>query len=365
MKGNINLFDLKKQYLPIKEEVDEAIEKVLENTSFVLGKEVKQFEKNFADYCGTKHCLGVNSGTDAIYLALKSFDIGPGDEVITTTYTFIGTVSPIVLTGAKPVFIDCNENDFNIDATKIEEKITNKTKAIIPVHLYGQPADMDPIMEIAQKHNLYVIEDACQAHGAEYKGKKTGGLGDVGCFSFYPSKNLGGVGDGGAIVTNNQGVYEKIDLLRNHGQKEKYKSIIKGQNSRLDCIQAAVLNVKLKYLDKWNNQRINIAQTYNQLLKNVVIPYKKENVKHVYHLYVIKSDLRDKIMEKLNLRGIFSGVYYPFPLAFQEAFSELGHKKGDFPIAEKISKQVLALPIFPELKKEEIERIAKTINEND
>lgn len=365
---NIEMFNLKRQYLSIKKEVDEAIKKVLENTSFILGKELEEFENNFAQYCNVKHCIGVSSGTDAIYLALKALGIGPEDEIITTANSFIGTILPVSRLGAKPVFVDCNEFDYNIDVTKIESAITEKTKAIIPVHLYGQPADMDSIIEIARKHNLYVIEDACQSHGAEYKGRKTGGLGDVGCFSFYPTKNLGGYGDGGAITTNDDQLAEKLMILRNCGQKEKYNSILKGDNCRLDSIQAAILNIKLKYIDKWNEQRRQNAGLYNQLLNNnkkILIPVERDYAKHVYHLYVIKSELRKEIMEKLKSNGIQSRVYYPILLHLQEAYKDLGYKKGDFPAAEKCSNAVLALPMFPELKKEEIEFITKIINEND
>lgn len=364
MKKNINFVDLKKQYLTIKNEIDRAVQRVLENTSFILGKEVSDFEKNFSNYCNTKYCIGVSSGTDALYLSIKALGIGPGDEVITTAYTFISTCLAISRLGARPVFVDCNELDFNIDIRKIESAITEKTKAIMPVHLYGQPADMDSIMEIAKRHKLYVIEDACQAHGAEYKGRKSGGLGHIGCFSFYPTKNLGGAGDGGAITTNIDQLAEKLRILRNCGQKEKYNSILKGDNCRLDSIQAAILNVKLKYLDTWNEQRIEKAKLYSKLLeKHVITPYEKDDVKHVYHLYIIRSDIREKLMKDLNLNGISTKVYYPIPIHLQQAYQDLGYKQGDFPIAEKLSNEVLALAMFPELKKEEIEFIVKTIKE--
>ena len=361
---SIKMFDLKKQYLEIKEEVDEAIKKTLENANFILGNQVEQFENNFAKYCNAKHCIGVSSGADAIYLSLKALDIGVGDEVITTANSFIGTILPISKLGAKPVFVDCNEFDFNIDVSQIESAITDKTKAIIPVHLYGSPADMDTIIEIAKKHNLFVIEDACQAHGAEYKNIKVGGIGSTGCFSFYPTKNLGGYGDGGAIITNDDKLAHKLKILRNCGQKEKYNSILKGDNCRLDEIQAAVLNVKLKYLDKWNNQRIENANLYQKLLadsKDIKIPFKNNFSKHVYHLFVIKSEKRNQIMEKLKMNGIDSLVHYPIPLHLQEAYQDLGYKKGDFRVTEKCSETVLSLPIFPELEKEKIERIVKII----
>ncbi len=362
----IKMSDLKKQYLEIKEEIDEAVQKVLKNATFILGKEVEQFENNFAKYCNTKHCIGVSSGADAIYLSLKALGVGAGDEVITTAFSFIGTISPISKLGAKPVFVDCNESDFNIDVNKIESAITQKTKAIIPVHLYGQPVDMDVIMQIAQKHNLFVIEDACQAHGAEYNGKKVGSIGRAGCFSFYPTKNLGGYGDGGAITTNDGELAKTLRILRDCGQKEKYNSVLKGDNCRLDEIQASILNVKLKYLDKWNNQRRENAKLYNQLLndnKEIIIPIENSFAKHVYHLYVIKSEKRNEIMEKLKANGIDSVVHYPISLHLQEAYKDLGYKKGDFPLAEKCSESVLSLPIFTELEKEKIEYIAKIINQ--
>lgn len=365
MKKNIDLIDLKKQYLAIKNEIDKAIQKVVENTSFILGKEVSDFEKNFSNYCNTKYCIGVSSGTDALYLSMKALGIGPGDEVITTANTFIGTVLAISHCGAKPILVDCSESDYNIDVNKIESSITEKTKAILPVHLYGQPADMDSILELAEKYNLDIIEDACQAHGAEYRKKRVGGIGRIGCFSFYPTKNLGSYGDGGAITTNDPDLAEKIKLLRNSGQKIKYNSIIKGYNCRLDSLQAAILNVKLKYLDKWNEQRRKNAKLYNELLEkdnNTITPYERNEVKHVYHLYVIRTKMRDKLMENLKLKGISTRVYYPIPIHLQQAYKDLGYSKGSFPVTEEYSNSVLALPIFPELKKEEIKYIANIIN---
>ncbi|MDP2947107.1 MAG: DegT/DnrJ/EryC1/StrS family aminotransferase [Nanoarchaeota archaeon] len=360
------MFDLKKQHSQVKEEVEQAIKKVFEDASFILGKEVAEFENNFARYCDVKHCITVSSGADALYLSMKALGIGSGDEVITTANSFISTILPISKLGARPVLVDCSESDFNINVSKIEPAITEKTKAIIPVHLYGQPADMDSIMEIARKHNLYVIEDACQAHGAEYKGRKVGGLGQLGCFSFYPTKNLGGAGDAGAITTNDDQIAEKLRILRNCGQKEKYNSTLKGDNCRLDSVQAAILNVKLKYLDQWNEQRRNNAQLYNKLLNNINninIPKENGNIKHVYHLYVIKSKSRDELKKKLEINGIQTGIHYPIPLHLQEAYKDLGYKQGDFPVAENLSQEVLALPVFPELKKEEIEFISKKIKE--
>jgi len=362
MSKKINLFNLKEQQSPIREEIDQAVKRVFDNTSFVLGKEVKEFEDNFAQYCNVKHCIGVSSGADALYLSMKALGIKQGDEVITSTNSFISTILPVSRLGAKPVLVDCNSDDFNIDISKIEPVITERTKAIIPVHLYGQPAEMDSIREIAKKHNLYLIEDVCQAHGAEYKGKRVGGLGHLGCFSFYPTKNLGGAGDGGAITTNDDQLAEKLRILRDCGQKEKYNSVLKGDNCRLDSIQAAILNVKLKYLDIWNDQRREKAQLYNKLLNNIEVPKNNENLKHVYHLYVIKTKSRDELIERLKLRGVKTGIHYPIPLHLQEAYKDLGYKQGDFPITERLCQEVLALPIYPELKQEEIKYISNIIN---
>ncbi|OGZ17793.1 MAG: erythromycin biosynthesis sensory transduction protein eryC1 [Candidatus Nealsonbacteria bacterium RBG_13_37_56] len=362
----INFVDLKRQYSGIKQEIDLAIKEVLENTDFILGEPVAKFEKNFADYCKVKYCVGASSGLDALKLSLKALGIEPEDEVITVANTFIATALAISDCGAKPVLVDCNQLDYNIDIDKIESAITEKTKAIIPVHLYGQPADMDPIIELAKKHNLYVIEDACQAHGAEYKGRRVGGIGRIGCFSFYPGKNLGAYGDGGAITTDDPELAEKIRILRNCGQQEKYNSILKGNNCRLDSIQAAVLNVKLKYLDKWNEQRRQNAKLYNELLNkesNIMIPNEREGVKHVYHLYVIRTELREKLIKELNFRGISTGIHYPIPIHLQAAYKDLGYIRGSFPNAEAFSEKIVSLPMFPELKKEEIEFIAKNIKE--
>lgn len=362
----INFVNLKRQYSEIETEIDLVIKKVLKGTDFILGNIVEEFEMKFADYCESKYCLGTSSGLDALKLSLRALNIGEGDEVITVANTFIATVLAISYSGAKPVLVDCNEQDYNIDVSKIESAITEKTKAIIPVHLYGQPADMDPIMEIAQKHNLYVIEDACQAHGAEYKGKKVGSIGDVGCFSFYPGKNLGAYGDGGAVITDNSKLAQKIRILRNYGKNEKYDFVLKGYNNRLDSIQAAVLGVKLNYLNKWNDQRREHAKQYRELLKNIVItPFEKENVKHVYHLYVIRVKDREELIKKLELRGISTGIHYATPLHLQGAYKELGYKMGDFPVTERLSKEILSLPMFSELEQGEIEYITDNIKKHD
>ena len=364
MSEEIPVLDLKQQYRSIKNEIDDAINSVLENGWFILGKNVQEFEKEFARYCNTKFAVGVGSGTDALHLSLLAFDIGHGDEVITTPLSAIATSFSITYTGAKPVFVDIDPETYNIDVKKIEEKITDKTKAIIPVHLYGQPSDLDPILKIAKKHNLILIEDACQAHGALYKGKKVGSFGDISTFSFYPTKNLGCYGDGGIILTNNKQIYEKILLLRDYGQKERYHHSILGFNSRLDEIQAAILRVKLKKLDEWNNLRRKNAKLYNELLENsnVITPIEKEYAKHVYHLYVIRSKKRDKLRQWLKSKGILTDIHYPIPIHLQEAYKLIDHKKNILPIVEEYVSEILTLPMSPELKGEEIRKIASAID---
>jgi dTDP-4-amino-4,6-dideoxygalactose transaminase len=362
----IPLVDLKRQYESIKDEIDEAIFKVINKADFILGDELKLFEEEFASYCQVKYAVGVSSGTAALYLALRASGVERGDEVITTPNTFIGTTEAITQAGAKPVFVDVDELTYNIDSAKIEEKVTERTKAIIPVHLYGQPADMDPINAIAKKYNLKVIEDACQAHGAEYKGKRTGGLADVACFSFYPGKNLGAYGEGGMVVTDDERIAEKVRLLRDHGRKEKYEHIIEGFNYRMDTIQAAILRVKLRRLDEWNNTRRRLASIYNELLENVkgmITPKEADYAKHIYHLYVIRSKARDSLQKYLKSYGVSTGIHYPIPLHLQKAYQYLGYKEGDFPIVESYTKEALSLPIFPELEEEEIERVTQLIKE--
>lgn len=359
----INFVDIQKQYQNYKEEIDEAIHGVLNKSNYILGDEVEKFEEEFANYCETKYCIGVASGTDALFLSLKTLGIGPGDEVITVPNTFIATVLAISMVGAKPVFTEMDSETYNIDVSKIEEKITSKTKAILPVHLYGQPADIDPILEIAKKYNLFVIEDACQSHGAKYKGRRAGSLGDVAAFSFYPGKNLGAYGDGGAITINNEDLAEKIKILRNYGQKVKYHHLIKGFNSRLDTIQAAILRVKLKYLDEWNQKRRENAQKYNQLLSDldIVLPKELENTESVYHLYVIQTEKRDKLLEYLTEKEISVGIHYPIPIHLQPAYKDLDYKEGDFPVTEEYCKKIVSLPMFPELTTENIKYICEQI----
>ena len=366
MVNKIEFLDLKKQYKFIKKEIDTAINNVLKSGNFIGGKEVEKLEQEIAKFCKAKYTVGVNSGTDALFLSLVALGIGRGDEVITSPFTFIATGEIITNTGAKPVFVDIEPGSFNIDPFKIEKAITQKTKAIIPVHLFGQMADMDIIMRIARRYNLKVIEDAAQAIGAEYKGKKAGTWGDLGCFSFFPSKNLGAYGDGGMVITNNKKLAEKIHLLRNHGSdpKNKYRNLILGINSRLDAIQAAILRIKLRHLKEWNKQRQRIAKYYNQKLKKVRdidIPKILPNRTHIFHQYTIRTKSRDKLSNFLKKQGIETKIYYPIPLHLQPAFKFLGHKKGNFPEAEKASKEALSLPIFPELTKTEQEFIVKKI----
>ncbi|HAV42490.1 TPA: hypothetical protein DCX15_00535 [bacterium] len=361
----VPLLDLKAQYHMIKGEIDQAIFEVIESGIFILGEEVDQFEKELAMYCATRFAVGLSSGTDALYLSLMALGIGPGDEVITTPFTFIATAEVIILLGARPVFVDIDRRTYNIDPSRIEERITTNTKAIIPVHLYGQPADMDPIIELAKEYNLRVIEDAAQAIGAEYKGQKVGSIGDIGCLSFFPAKNLGAYGDGGAVVTNDEELAEKIRMLRVHGSKERYVHTLIGTNSRLDTLQAAILRVKLKYLDGWIAARRRVVKTYNELLRNtgVITPYEEEDIYHVYNQYTIQVKERERVREYLSSKGIATAIHYPQPLHLQKAFLDLGYREGDFSISEEASREVLSLPIYPELKNEEIECVVEAIKE--
>ncbi len=391
----ISLINLQKQYETIKKEADKKILEVLSSAKYIMGENVKIFEKDFADYIGTKYSISVGNGTDALIIALKALGIGEGDEVITTPFTFFSTAESISFVGATPVFIDVRKDTFNIDPTKIEEKITSKTKAIMPVHIFGQACNMDEINEIAKKHNLYVIEDACQAVGGEYKGQKLGSLGDVSCFSFFPTKNLGCAGDGGMIVTNNEEVAVKCSAFRTHGSGEngqraynllnnieeeiqeekeadntvynplKYYNYLIGHNSRLDEIQAALLRVKFSLLDVWNEKRREHANFYNKGLEdtNLVTPYEDKNAKHIYHMYVLQSEKREELIGYLKEHGIATGVYYPVPIHLQKAYTDLGYQEGDMPNAEYLSKRTFAIPMFAELTEEEQEYIIDIIKE--
>ena len=378
----MQFLDLKAQYKSIKKEIDSAIKRVVDSGIFIGGPELENFEKEIAQFCGTKYAIGVNSGTDALLLALRALGIGPGSEVITTPFTFIATAEVITAVGAKPIFVDIDPKTFNIDPKKIEKKITKRTKAIIPVHLFGQMAEMGEIMKIAKKYKLYVIEDAAQAIGAKIqlktqnrkqttkKWQKAGSIGDIGCFSFFPSKNLGAYGDGGMIVTNNKNLVDKIKLLRNHGSspKQKYLNLILGTNSRLDAIQAAILRVKLKYLERWSKKRAEKAVYYAahlSKLNKIRPPYIAQGFNHIFHQYTIRVNpkLRNDLITHLRKNNIPTMIYYPLPLHSQPAFKFLGYKEGDFPESEKVAKEVLSLPIYPEIRKKEQDYIIQKIQE--
>ncbi|WP_297480007.1 DegT/DnrJ/EryC1/StrS aminotransferase family protein [Thermococcus sp.] len=358
----IPLVDLKREYREIKEEIDLAIGRVLERGWFILGEELVAFEREFGQYIGTKHVIGVNSGSDALYLAVKALGIGKGDEVITVSHTFISTVDAITRNGARPVFVDIDPETYTMDVSQLENAITERTKAIIPVHIYGHPADMAPIMEIANDYGLYVIEDASQAHGAEYKGKKVGSIGHVSCFSFYPTKNLGAYGDAGAIATNDDELADKLRMMRNYGSPRKYYHEFVGVNSRLDEIQAAVLRVKLKYLDKWNQRRRKIARVYKELLRDtdIITPIEKEWAKHVYHLYVVQHGKRDELEKCLLSKGIHVQIHYPVPVHLQPAYTKLGFNV-ELPITERVSQRILSIPMSPWLSEEEVKYVAEAI----
>jgi dTDP-4-amino-4,6-dideoxygalactose transaminase len=357
---NIPFVDLKSQFHQIRDEILDELEEVCESSNFVLGPFVKKFEDNFSQYIGSKFCVALNTGTAADQLAIQAL-IQSGDEVITTPNTFIATSEAITTAGGKVKFVDIEQDSYNLDPTKLESVITKNTKVIVPVHLYGQPVDMDPIIEIARALNLSVVEDAAQAHGAEYKGKKAGTLGDAAAFSFYPGKNLGAYGEGGAVTTDSDKIAEFVRMYRDHGSKEKYIHEFEGHNMRMEGFQGAVLNVKLKYLDDWIKNRQKNARLYNQLFQDVegiVVPREMPYAKHVYHLYVIRVKEREKLRHYLNENGIASGFHYKYPLHLQKAYQHLGHKKGDFPVTEKVMKEIISLPMYPELTKEQIEYVA-------
>jgi dTDP-4-amino-4,6-dideoxygalactose transaminase len=356
--------DLKAQWLSIKGEISAAINAVVESQQFILGPQVQALEEEIARYCGTKFAVGVASGTDALLLALHAAGVGPGDEVLLPTFSFIATADSVSLLGAIPVFVDIDPSTFAIDAAQLEAKITSRTRAILPVHLYGHPADMDPINAIAQRHNLKVIEDNAQAIGAKYKNRKTGGLGDFGCISFFPSKNLGAYGDAGMIVTNSEPYSKHLRVLRNHGSPQKYYATEQGWNSRLDEIQAAILRVKLRHLDNWGAARRKNASSYSQLLKaipGVVTPVEAPWAEHVHHQYTIRVVNRDRLQSALTEQGIGTTVYYPTPMHLQPVFAKLGYHVGDLPQAEKAAKEVLSLPIYAELTSEQIHRVVSAI----
>lgn len=356
--------DLVKQTREIEAEIQEAVGGVLARCDFILGSEVDRFEEAFARFAGTEHGIGVASGLDALRLSLIATGIGPGDDVIVPANTFIATALAVSEAGARPVLVDCDAATYNIDVSRIEAAITPKTKAILPVHLTGQAADMDPILDVAARHDLIVIEDACQAHGASYKSKPCGSIGQTGCFSFYPGKNLGAFGDGGIVTTNDAELAKRLRRLRNYGQEEKYRHIETGVNSRLDTIQAAILNVKLRYLPDWNRARATHADRYRELLSGVSdlqIQQQSAYSTHVYHLFIVETDSREQLRAHLADCGIQAGVHYPIPVHLQEAYRELGYSRGDFPVAERLADTMLSLPMFPELEPEQIDAVAEAI----
>lgn len=360
----VPFLDLKSQYLSIKDEVAVAIQQVLDNTAFASGPFVAKFEKQFAEFCQTQHAAGVSSGTSALWLSLLALGVGPGDEVITVPDTFIATAEAISFTGAKPVFVDVEDKTYNMNPALLEAAITPRTRAIIPVHLFGQMADMDPIMAVAKKHKLFVIEDASQAHGAEYKGKRAGSIGDLGCFSFYPGKNLGAYGEGGAVVTNNAELDKKVRMLRDHGQSEKYIHAMIGWNGRLDGFQGAILSVKLKYIQDWNEARRSHARQYSQLLagvKGVIAPVEASYAKHIYHVYAIRVPNRKALMDALAQKDIHCGIHYPVPVHLQEAYRMLGLGPGSFPVAEKCADEFVSLPMYPELTEAQVAAVVAEI----
>ena len=359
----IPLLDLKAQYQTIKDEINAAVVEVLESGQYVMGPYVNKFEKAIAEYCGTKHALAVANGTDALLLTLDALGIGPGDEVITSPFTFFASAEVISQLGATPVFVDIEPDTYNMDVAKLRAAITPRTKAIIPVHIFGQPVDMDELMNIAEEFGLYVLEDACQAIGATYKGRRAGSIGQAGCFSFFPTKNLGGYGDGGIIVTNDDELARKIAILRVHGSSKKYYHTAIGYNSRLDALQAAMLQVKLKYIDSWNAARVRIAAAYDEALKDLPLqlPKVKADRAGVYHLYIIQTEYRDELLIHLEVNGISSGVYYPVPLHRQDVYLNLNYEEGSLPISENVSKGTLALPLYPELTDEQQKHVIMVV----
>lgn len=359
----LQMVDLLTQYQRIKTEIDDAIRGVLDSGQYILGKVVGEFECDVAGYLGVKYALGCASGTDALQIALMALDVKPGDEVITTPFTFVATTETIALLGAKPIYVDIDPISYNIDPGKIEAAVTSKTKAILPVHLYGHPTDMDPLMEIARKHGLAVIEDTAQAMGAEYKGRKVGGVGTIGCISFFPSKNLGAFGDAGMVVTNDERLAEKARIIAIHGSRVRYHHEMLGINSRLDSIQAAILKVKLRYLEQWHKARREAAAVYNRLLgpAGITLPREAPYARHIYHQYTIRVKNRDGVAQKLATQSIPHAIYYPIPLHLQEAYAHFGGKGGDFPAAEHAAEEVLSLPMHTELNEEQQAQIADAV----
>jgi dTDP-4-amino-4,6-dideoxygalactose transaminase len=355
--------DLKAQYQSIKPEIDAAIAAVLESSQFILGAEVASFEREFAAYCGAAECIALNSGTSALHLALLAAGVGPGDEVITVPFTFVASVAAVIYTGARPVLVDIDPRSFNMDPAAIEAAITPRAKAILPVHLYGQIADMDPIMELARRHGLVVIEDAAQAHGAKYKGRSAGSIGDIGCFSFYPAKNLGAYGEGGAVTTSNPEYGSTIRMLRDWGTDRKYHHLLRGYNYRMEGFQGAILRVKLRHLERWTEARRALASQYNHLLADSGVdrPMEMPWARHVYHLYTLRADDRDGLQAALQAEGIQTAVHYAVPAHLQPAYADLGYQRGAFPQAESAAEQVLSLPIYPELSEQALPKVADAV----
>jgi dTDP-4-amino-4,6-dideoxygalactose transaminase len=362
----VPFLDLRSHHAPILDEINRAIREVIETSAFAGGPFAVRFEEDFAAYCDCPFAIALGSGTEALWLALLALGVGPGDDVITVPNTFMATAEAITYCGAKPIFVDVDEHTYTMDPAALGKALTARTKAIIPVHLFGQPADMDPILEFASQHGLFVIEDACQAHGAEYKGRKAGTLGDAGCFSFYPGKNLGAFGEAGAVVTNDAELQEKIRILRDHGQVRKYHHTMVGWNCRMDGIQAAVLRVKLRYLERGNQLRRTHAAHYDRALagiEEIVTPARAASVRHVYHVYAIRVQERDEVMQILAERGVGCGVHYPVPIHLQEAYRGLGYERGAFPIAERCANEFVSLPMFPELTSAQVEVVIQTVKE--
>ncbi len=361
----VKFIDFNPQYQEIKDEIMPALEDVFEKGCFILGPPEKEFEQAFAAYCDSTLAVGVNSGTDALYLALGALGIGPGDEVILPTHTFIATTLCVSYTGAKPVFVDIEDTTYNMDPQAFKSAITDKTKAVIPVHIYGQAANMNEINAIAKEKGIKVVEDAAQAHGSTYNGKKIGSLGDVACFSFYPTKSLGAFGDGGIVLAKDQAVYEKLLMLRDYGRKGRYEHVVKGFNSRLDTVQAVILGAKLKRLDQWNTMRREKGALYAKLLEgaDVVTPVTKDDRTHVFQTYAVRVKNRDQVLETLKDKGVGVLIHYPIPLHLQEAYKELGYKKGDFPVAEAVADEILSLPMFPHITEEQVEYVCQSLKE--
>ncbi len=354
---------MKAQYASIKSEVNAAIAGVLETCQFTLGSEVAAFEKEFAEYCRTRHAVAVNTGTSALHLSLLAAGIGPGDEVITVPFTFVASVAAVHYCGARPVLVDIDPRYFNMDPNRIEAAITQRTKAILPIHLYGQPADMDPIRDLARRHKLLVIEDACQSHGAEYKGRRAGSLGDMGCFSFYPGKNLGAYGEGGMVVTDNADYARTIRMLRDWGAETRYQHVLKGYNFRMEGIQGAVLRVKMRYIEAWTEARRSHAALYEKLLagSGVPTPQAMPGARHVYHIYAIRTKQRQEWMDALQAQGIHTGIHYPFPVHLLPAYSDLGYKAGDFPHSEQAATEVMSLPMYAELSERQVTDVSVVV----